>query len=331
MLLALLTDLSALPGCRVVTTWDARLPHPDIESIDWRLVTGGPPQERELFRQLAAAAEVTLVVAPETDGILHERSQIVCESRGKLAGCLPAAVSLCADKLAVHRLLRNNGIRTPLTAPLDAQTEPVADFPLVVKPRDGAGSLHTRLIQNRRDWEICRRDLAGRRLPAMIQQEFQPGVPCSRVVLAADGGQLDQVWPACRQRFSCDGRFTFLGGRIEPEVGPSPELSDDLQRIFRAVSGLRGYVGIDMICPTDGRSPCILDINPRLTTSYLGYRRLAVDNLGPWLIGRFQRRSVRWVSRSATFDNAGSGEPISACQGVFTDGRRHSPSAPERV
>lgn len=331
MLLALLTDLSALPGCRVVTTWDARLPLPDIKSIDWQLVTGGPRQERELFRRLTTESDATLVVAPETDGLLRERTQIVCASQGRLAGCLPAAVAVCTDKLAVHRLLQQNGIPTPLTAPLGAEAEPIADFPLVIKPRDGAGSLHTRLIQDRREWEACRRAVGRRRLPEMIQQEFQSGLPRSLVVLVPDGGQPCQVWPGCTQRFSRDGRFTFLGGQIEPAGLWSPELHNNLQLICREVSGLRGYVGIDLMCPMDGGSPRILDINPRLTTSYLGYRRLAVDNLGAWLIGRHQRRPVRWCSQSVAFDSADIPEGIAIRQGLSADVLPRSSSHLERA
>ena len=41
-----------------------------------------------------------------------------------------------------------------------------------------------------------------------------------------------------------------------------------------------GYVGIDMILGPDGpESDVVLELNPRLTTSYLGLRQLARGNL----------------------------------------------------
>jgi predicted ATP-grasp superfamily ATP-dependent carboligase len=39
------------------------------------------------------------------------------------------------------------------------------------------------------------------------------------------------------------------------------------------IPGLAGYVGIDLLLP-DGGDPLIVEINPRLTTSYVGYRRI---------------------------------------------------------
>jgi predicted ATP-grasp superfamily ATP-dependent carboligase len=43
------------------------------------------------------------------------------------------------------------------------------------------------------------------------------------------------------------------------------------REVARALPGLWGYVGIDVIDAVDG--PIVVEINPRLTTSYAGLRR----------------------------------------------------------
>jgi predicted ATP-grasp superfamily ATP-dependent carboligase len=49
----------------------------------------------------------------------------------------------------------------------------------------------------------------------------------------------------------------------------------------RAVPGLLGYVGVDVVLgeAADGGGDAVIEINPRLTTSYVGLRRLARFNL----------------------------------------------------
>ena len=45
------------------------------------------------------------------------------------------------------------------------------------------------------------------------------------------------------------------------------------------IEGLQGWVGVDLLLDSQ-QVPIVLEINPRLTTSFLGYRRLARFPLG---------------------------------------------------
>jgi len=46
-----------------------------------------------------------------------------------------------------------------------------------------------------------------------------------------------------------------------------------------SVSGLRGYVGVDLVLGLHAGEDRVIELNPRLTTSYLGLRRKAKVNL----------------------------------------------------
>jgi len=50
---------------------------------------------------------------------------------------------------------------------------------------------------------------------------------------------------------------------------------------MEAVPGLRGYVGVDLVLGPndDGNEDWVIEINPRLTTSYIGLRVVAKANL----------------------------------------------------
>ena len=55
---------------------------------------------------------------------------------------------------------------------------------------------------------------------------------------------------------------------------------------MRTLPGLHGYFGVDLVlgAAADGSEDAVIEINPRLTTSYIGLRRLARFNLAEALL-----------------------------------------------
>lgn len=297
MVEALIADLADVPGWRVVTTWDARLEPPRFRGrqIDYRLVAS-PDEERDAFREFAGRCDGTFVIAPEFQGILLARYRLVQEAGGRWLGCSPEAIALCSDKLRLAAHLHACGVRAIPTCPLPIDSrgraqlpQPAAasgsfEYPLVIKPRDGAGSQQTRLVATEGEFQqACREFAAPEVRNTAIVQPFVPGRAVSVVALlpalplTTHHSPGPHVFPVAEQRLSDDGRFQYLGGRVRCPP-PHPEQSAIeavVHETCRTVPGLAGYVGFDMILPEDNPDvPVLVEINPRLTTSYLGYRRL---------------------------------------------------------
>jgi predicted ATP-grasp superfamily ATP-dependent carboligase len=110
-------------------------------------------------------------------------------------------------------------------------------------------------------------------------EEFVPGLAASVAVLC--GPSRHYALPACEQHLSRDGCFTYLGGSLPLP----PQLDSRARRLALAAVGVlplpRGYVGVDLILgdPADDSGDRVIEINPRLTTSYVGLRRLSRTNL----------------------------------------------------
>src|SRR5262249_10569935 len=156
---------------------------------------------------------------------------------------------------------------------------------LVCKPRFGAGSQATFLVRDPDTLPACieRARIAGWR-GEMIVQPFVAGTAAS-VAFLCGPRQCVELAPAA-QLLSADGRFRREGGAV-----PWPELlATRAARLARsaveAVPGLAGCVGVDLVLGdrADGSADWVIEINPRLTTSYLGLRELAEQNLAEMML-----------------------------------------------
>ncbi len=265
MLRALLADLLEVPGVEVAVTRDARLP-PLVAPIHSITVTD-PRESWTLWEHLAREAEGVWPIAPETDGALERFSRMVEAAGRRLFNSGTDAVAVASSKAATAAALSEAGLPVvPVrrVGILGAEGPPW-NAPWVVKPDDGAGCVETRLIRDRSEWEQWRgaADRSG-----FVVQPFQPGTPASLSMLCRDG----RAWllTVNRQTVSLHGGSFAYGGGIVGGMAPTPALSGLAQGVAATLPGLFGYVGVDVIAGPDG--PAIVEINPRLTTSYVGLR-----------------------------------------------------------
>lgn len=303
MLEAVLADFARIDGVRPVTTWDARLDRCNVEGVDVRIVSD-PNDAEAIFDKLAAQCDATFVIAPETDGILVRLRERVGTVGGRYLGCDAEAISICSDKLATCRRLELAGVPTIPTELLDdGHPSPPFENPAVIKPRDGAGSQETFLVRNHAEWNTCGNAIAGNK----IVQPFVAGEALSVAVLLDSNSSARKVLPVAEQQLSSDGRFTYRGGRIAASNERFAGIEHLVNNVINAIPGLSGYVGFDVIVPPDRPdAPVIVEINPRLTTSYLGYRALCSDNLAECLLCPERlHRPLNWKRSTVEFDTTG--------------------------
>ena len=93
------------------------------------------------------------------------------------------------------------------------------------------------------------------------------------------------VLPAVSQAITSEACY-YRGGQ-----GP---LDDKDQRRAAHLAGLairalprtiRGFVGVDIVLADDPARYCIIEVNPRLTTSYVGLRHIVEGNLAARIAG----------------------------------------------
>src|SRR5881296_3367829 len=100
MLSALMMDLTLIDGVEPIA-----LVADDLPLVKFPSRRVKPAGEKQAFRKLAVECDWSIVIAPETDGILEERCRWVERASGKLLGPTQEAIRLTADKLALSRHL----------------------------------------------------------------------------------------------------------------------------------------------------------------------------------------------------------------------------------
>ncbi len=101
----------------------------------------------------------------------------------------------------------------------------------------------------------------------------------------------------------------MIPGRFDATI--QARLGTSVRRACGCIPGLSGYVGFDLILPNENPAcPVIVDINPRLTTSYLGYRLLTNDNIAERILlpGRYSV-GIDWKDHRVAFSPDGSTAP----------------------
>jgi predicted ATP-grasp superfamily ATP-dependent carboligase len=259
MLGTLVRELGQIAGLDVVTTRDPRLP--PLEGCGLlRPEPGWGP--RELFAHGVQEADAVWPTAPEGGGTL-ERLVTTVETAGRtLLGCRSEAVRLAASKRRTARVLSATGIPVVPTYGSD-EALPARPGPWVVKPDDGAGCEGLELLAG----PVEARRLLDGSGGGSVAQPWLEGEPWSLSLLCA-GGRAHLL--GCnRQRVRRQGRRVHLDAIAVNARPPDDSRVAGLgPAIAAAIPGLWGYVGIDLVLGADG--PVVLEVNPRLTTSYCG-------------------------------------------------------------
>lgn len=276
---AMVADAAALPGIELSFVQGPGMP----PAAAGRAVAPRPGESLlELVRREAPRHDRVWVVAPESGGCLLALAQAVDARRWM--GCLPGAIRLCSSKRDTLARLTAHRIATPLVIGDEAAR-------WVVKPDDGAGSVDTRVHATRgaAEADVCARTAQGRAatLEAWVEGE---ALSLSLLMGSAGGdGPAAELLGVNRQRIAVDssGTLAYRGVdilAIPPADARHAALRATAAAVARAVPGLRGYVGIDVVWhPALG--PVVIEINPRLTCAYVGL----CDALGRNLAGEMLR------------------------------------------
>lgn len=240
---------------------DSRVPLPDTLSQDKNIQIFTVDSSASLdscWCQALNRADGVWLIAPETKGLLENLSSQVINSGKRLFGTSPEVVALTTDKYQTLKHLQSFGIEC-VPSWLHAEFGLHVPPPWITKPLDGVGCEGVRKL-----WSLPE---------AQADIMIQPFIEGESISLSAlfDSGRAVLISINKQVIEETEGRFHLLGCQVNALQDPDGRWQDLCTRIATALPGLWGYAGIDLIL--QGDTPLILEINPRLTLSYVGLSR----------------------------------------------------------
>jgi len=306
MLAALVVDALRDGGFDVAVLVDESL-RLDLPAAARRIAV---PRGLEVETLVAVARDVdgVILVAPETADVLATRVEAVRASGGTVLGPSSSFIRLATDKQATIDALAAAGVPVPAGRSLVAEeTWPVGfRLPAVRKARTSTGC--DGLVVIRPGDPLPRPALVATRLEA--ECAGQPvGVSC----LLGPRGVVPVA--ALGQRFSSGLHPGYLGGQPLHDAGEQRRAERLAVRAIEALvrrdpsAAHAGWVGVDMILGgrDDGLDDRVLEVNPRVTTSFVGLAAAAPSSL------------VRVMVDAAVGREIGPGSLPTACTFTLTD------------
>ncbi len=292
MLHSVVSDFKAA-GHEVTVLLDDRLSklNPPIDA-DCIVPVSYDSEPKRFITNIAKINDAIYIIAPETGQTLQSLVS-VAEHTGKASlNCESSAIAKAADKATLYGLLKKLGL-TPKTIILNIDDE-LAEVknsikkafgsPIVFKPADGISCSGLSLVKEKAQIEKAtakiRAESSSKRF---IAQEYIDGESASVSLLST--GKEAVALSLNKQNVTLadpDGTSSYEGGIVPFDHPLKQEAFAVAEKVVESISGLRGYVGVDLVLARD--TPYVVDVNARLTTSYAGLQKVAGFNVAEALV-----------------------------------------------
>lgn len=301
MLRTLISDFKAA-GHYVTATLDSRLAqlNPPI-GADCIVPVFSLRDAQATIRKVSASADAAYVIAPETDGVLQSLVETVEQTGATSLNCLASAIGKVVDKATLQVSMKKLGVLTPETMVFSV-ADGIAEikrairgrlrFPLVFKPSNDVSCCGLSVVTNEHQVAGAvgkiKRESSSKRF---LVQEFIGGVAAS-VSLISTG---EEVLPISLNRqdvtIGAPSRCSSYRGGLVPFDQPLQHRAFAVaEKIVKSLRSLRGYVGVDLVLTEE--EAVAIEVNPRLTTSYIGLRRVANFNLAEAIVNAVLKREL---------------------------------------
>lgn len=227
------------------------------------------------LQKLAKHSDLTYVIAPESGGLL---ASLLEELNGFHICSDHEIVRRISDKAVAISEFSKIGVKTPKTliytpgVPVDLDD---LKPPFVVKPKTGTGCEGLNVFKS----ISSLKHFLLKKEQELIIQEFIRGTPAS-ISLITNG--LKVVPISLNRQFISISKSMYLGGYTPMSHRLSKKALEVATKVVELFKGLRGYIGVDVVLSKD--EVYVMEINPRLTVSYIGLSRCLSENLSDVII-----------------------------------------------
>jgi len=259
MLNAVANDFGRISDVNVSTLRDYRLSSNPISTHDITIRTG--QAYAEVIDGLNKDFDALLIIAPESNNILALLCENYSNQEFTLLNSNASAIRLTSNKLDTYHYLLNSEIVQIPTYHQNKIKDINADQ-YIMKPIDGVGCENLFILKS---YDELVNELKKHEDVEFIIQPFVTGTHASLSLLCWDGEcQLLSVNEQCM--IEEQKSFVLKGCRVN--AFDKNRFKSFCNKLIQEFPGLRGYIGVDILITEN--EIILVEINPRITTSYVG-------------------------------------------------------------
>jgi predicted ATP-grasp superfamily ATP-dependent carboligase len=291
MLKSLIEDFNGL-GFEITILLDKRIafmtPYLNVENIS---LVDASENYLDKYKQMLLKSECCFIIAPEFSNLLYKLTEIATDHNKEIYSIGLEGIKLGSSKMNTYRFFKQSNIPTPETYVIPiAKNGLDLDFiykkfdelnhSIIIKPEDGVGAESVFHINDESQISKLYEDKENSfdKSRTYILQKFIEGddMSISLIGISEENRITPFILSINNQKvlLSKGGFDSQYTGGMTPSVNfkiISESLNPFLQKLD--LSHFKGYFGIDFIL-TPKNLIQFIEINPRLTTSYLGIRNI---------------------------------------------------------
>ena len=245
-------------------------------------------EARDALRKACETVDAAYIMAPETGGTLQSLVELVEQTGVASLNCQSSVIQNVADKAVLYENLKKKGLPTPESvvfnilddlADIKKAIKRQLSYPVVFKPLDGVGCGGLSIVSDESQVaagiaKVKAESASG----SFVVQEYVGGEAASVSLLSTGTKALPVSLNKQEVTIGAPNEVSsYDGGHVPFEHALKREAFGVAEEVVGCFGGLRGYVGVDLVL-TD-KKPVVVDVNPRLTTSFVGLSKVAKFNV----------------------------------------------------
>jgi predicted ATP-grasp superfamily ATP-dependent carboligase len=237
--------------------------------------------------------DAAYIIAPESNGTLQKILKIIQNSGITSLNCSINGIKKVSNKIDLYNFFKKNKVKSPKSmnfnlgdnlSDIKKKIQKNFSFPLIIKPTKGTGCEGISILRSEKSLKAAILKIRKQTSSEdFLVQELIEGMNVSVSLLSS--GNRAMAISLNRQDLIIeepDKMSEYKGGFVPFETPFKNKSFGITEKIVELINGLQGYVGIDLILAN--KEVFLLEINPRLTTSYIGLRRVININIAQSLL-----------------------------------------------
>lgn len=244
-------------------------------------------QAENVLFEAAENCDAEYIIAPETKDRLHQLVQKIEQTHAQSLNSTSSAIAQASNKSLLKQHASKLGLATPKTFTFTIENHPDSivqtisekiGFPAVLKPAQNVGCEALSIVKSEEQAKAAITKLLNHAGSPFIAQPLIQGIAAS-VTLISNGTEAQPI-ALNKQHITLkppNQLSNYKGGTTPFDDKSKTEAFTSAKQLVESIKGLQGYIGVDLVLTEN--EPVMIEVNPRLTTSYVGIRKTLKFNL----------------------------------------------------